>query len=118
MAPYKTAPGKTHVRATSIVLLVVVTASVSGFFMGLRETVSDTEHVHVMTTEHVATHRTSFEHDPSAVTEAMSYAQLSEVRRGPNATWENSFSKLNTNIDDLPSDVCLLYTSPSPRDRG
>jgi cytochrome c-type protein NapB len=105
MAPYKTAPGKTHVRATSIVLIVVVTASVSGFFMGLRETVSDTENVHVITTEYVETHGTSFDHDPSAVTGAVTYSQLSEVRRGPNATWENSFSKLNSNIDDLPSDV-------------
>ena len=105
MAPYKTAPGKTHVRATSIVLLIVVTASVSGFFMGLRGTVSDTEHVHVMATDHVATHSTSFDHDPAAVIGAVTYEQLSEVSRGPNSMWENSFSKLNSDIGDLPSDV-------------
>ena len=107
MAPYKSAPGQTHIRATSIVLLVVVTASVSGFFLGLRGTVSDTEHLRVVATADADSHDTSFDHDPSAITEAVTYAELSEMRRGPNANWKNSFSKLNSSIEGLPHDVDL-----------
>jgi cytochrome c-type protein NapB len=92
-------------RATSIVLLVVITASVSGFFMGLRQTNSDTEHVHVMADDDVLAHDTSCGHASSTTTEAVTYTQLSEVARGPNATWENAFSKLNADMVDLPKEI-------------
>ena len=107
MAPYKTAPEKTHIRATSIVLLVVVTASVSGFFMGLRQTVSDTKDVHVMELATVddGSHAVSFDSHPAATAQAVTYAELSGTRRGPNADWENSFSKLRSDLADLPVEV-------------
>ena len=105
MSPNTKAPAKTHVRATSIVLLVVVTASVSGFFMGLRQTVSDTKDVHLMDAEEQPAHETSFDLHAGSVMNAVSYSELSTVRRGPNATWENTFSKLSSDLGDLPENV-------------
>ena len=101
----KAAPPKTHIRATSIVLLVVVTGSVSGFFLGLRGTVSDTEGVHLMDVVHADSHDTSFDHDPSTVGDAVTYAELSDMRRGPNAMWSNEFSKLHGSIEGLSADI-------------
>lgn len=104
----QTAPAKTHVRATSIVLLVVVTGSVSGFFLGLRGTVSDTAGVHLMDVAHANSHSTtSFEHDPTMTGDTVTYAEIADLRRGPNAMWSNDFATLNSSIEDLPNDVDL-----------
>lgn len=104
MAPDNKARGKAHLRATSIVLMIAVTASVSGFFMGLRQTVSDTENVHALQASAPADahHATAFDAHASIVTQAVTYAELSEVRRSPNAQWENTFSKLRTELVDQP----------------
>lgn len=117
MARYQPDPEKKHIHATSIVLLVVVTASVSGFFMGLRGTLSETENVHLMDITNVETHSTSFDHDPTATGQAVSYEELVDVHRGPNALWTNTFSTLNTNIEGLSSDIDVETQRASRRAR-
>lgn len=101
MAPNQKASGGAHFRATSVILLIVVTVSISGFFMGLRQTVSDTRDVHEMAAPSEESHAvTAFDEHAPLATQAVSYAHLSEVRRGPNAHWDNSFSKLKTTLTE------------------
>lgn len=79
-------------KATTIVVAVVFTISVSGFFMGLRQTVSESSNETVVeeTSHHeVDTH--------SNAIPAPSYAEIGQAGYSPNSAWKSKLSDLAPN---------------------
>lgn len=90
----------TYRRAAWIIGAVVITASASGYFMGLRQTGSQlnpTRTISLAVPD--AARRAALE--TGAVPVATSYREQDRLRDGPNAAWENRLDKLVQPVTDL-----------------
>lgn len=84
-------------KTTTIVIAITLTASASGFFMGMRQTGRESKHDVLATV--ATTHATTYINDPDnrpvrRVTEAVDYISISEAGFGPNKHWTNHLSDL------------------------
>jgi len=87
----------TYRRATWIVGAILLTASVSGYFMGLRQTgsrLNPTQSVSLV----VALVETSTD---DSIQLARRYAEQNRLADGPNSTWENHVGKLVQPVVDV-----------------
>ncbi len=81
------------IKATTIVVSIVFTLSVSGFFMGMRQTVSETGRV----VTSIEVHEDSLpEHQDVHV--AVDYRDISQFGFGPNAHFKSRLRTLNSQI--------------------
>ena len=83
----------TYKKATGIFVAVLITASVSGYFMGLRQTgsqISMTRPVSLVTSESEQHAAFTDETVPTAV----AYAKENWLKEGPNANWQNRIGNL------------------------
>lgn len=78
------------IKATTIVVAIVFTVSVSGFFIGLRQTVRETETPTVEPWE--APHKPEPEHHH--VQAAVDYRRIAEAGYGPNSDFKSRLSQL------------------------
>lgn len=88
---------KLSTKATVVVVAIIFTISVSGFFMGLRQTVRETQ----ASSSNETTHSDDdvlivSQTEPGQVREAVSYAQLSTAGFSPNANWSSHLAKLTS----------------------
>lgn len=83
-------------KATTITLAVVFTVSVSGFFMGMRQTVRETKGSQQETLIEQLNQNTDDDgHNVhSDVTQAVDYRAISQAGFGPNTHWENHLGNL------------------------
>lgn len=87
----------TYRRATWIVGAILLTASVSGYFMGLRQTGS---RLNPTPSVSLAVASTEASADDS-IQLARRYAEQNRLTDGPNATWENHIGKLVQPVVDV-----------------
>ncbi|HYG36211.1 MAG TPA: nitrate reductase cytochrome c-type subunit [Clostridia bacterium] len=83
----------TYRRAAWIVGVILVTASVSGYFMGLQQTGSQLNPTPAISLVSVNEGKHSTE-DALSVKRATRYAEQHRLQDGPNADWNNALSKL------------------------
>lgn len=81
----------TYRRATWIVGAILLTASVSGYFMGLRQTGSRLNPTPSVSLAVASTENNS---EDDSIQLARRYAEQNRLTDGPNATWENHVGKL------------------------
>ncbi len=99
-------PGKSKsVKATTILVAVVFTASVSGFFMGLRQTVRET------TLAEQSTHHDHEDEQHSSVQAAVDYSQIAKAGFGPNSNFKSHLSSLRSNpVENLQTHPLFVST--------
>ncbi len=88
----------TYRRATWIVGAILLTASVSGYFMGLRQTGS---RLNPTPSVSLAVASTEQNADDDSIQLARRYAEQNRLTDGPNATWENHVGKLVQPVVDV-----------------
>jgi cytochrome c-type protein NapB len=89
----------TYRRAAWVIGTVLVTASVSGYFMGLRQTGSQLKPARTLSLVGTNTEERA-SGESRSVRVATVYAVQNRLKDGPNARWENHLSKLvQTNVD-------------------
>lgn len=81
-----------HTKATTIIVAVVLTISVSGFFMGLRQTVSETGDSSPEPTVCEPAH----DSNPHHVAMAVGYTELHKHPLGPNTGFHSRLSQLKS----------------------
>lgn len=79
-------------KAAILVVAGVFTISVSGYFMGLRQTMSETSTPAPITSQSETAHETA----PHTVATAVSYTELAQHPLGPNAGFHSRLSQLKT----------------------
>lgn len=84
------------IKATTLVLAIIATISVSGFFMGLRQSLRETDSLENRdTSTHSSKSSMPFRpSDWSHIPLARSYRELAEGKPGPNSQWTNRVSNL------------------------
>ncbi len=91
---------ETYKKAAFIVGAVLVTASVSGYFMGLRQTGSQISMTRTISLATPDPERRAIM-ESNNVPIAVSYAKQDWLREGPNAGWSNHLAKLVQTTFDL-----------------
>lgn len=91
---------ETYKKAAFIVGAVLVTASVSGYFMGLRQTGSQISMTRTISLASPDPERRAIM-ESNNVPIAVSYAKQDWLRDGPNAGWSNQLAKLVQTTFDL-----------------
>lgn len=89
-------------RGAWIVGAILVTAAVSGYFMGLRQTGSQLNPVPSISLVKPYTAR-AVAGEVSAVRVAGSYAEQRRAKEGPNANWDNHVAKITRPVADFSS---------------
>lgn len=90
----------THRRAVWILGAVIITASASGYFMGLRQTGSQLNPTRTISLVVPDAARLAVR-ESGTVPVATSYREQDRLRDGPNAAWENRLDKLVPPVRDL-----------------
>jgi nitrate reductase (cytochrome), electron transfer subunit len=83
----------TYRRAASVAGLILVTAAVSGYFMGLRQTGSQLNAARTISLVPEALAHSAWNTETAAKI-ARGYADQRRLQDGPNASWENALSSL------------------------
>ncbi|MGJ8639468.1 MAG: nitrate reductase cytochrome c-type subunit [Opitutaceae bacterium] len=92
------------IKATTIVVAIVFTISVSGFFMGMRQTVSETTYTQ-------PTAETYEDVEPHSTTQtAVDYKDIANAGFGPNANFKSRLSSL-INMPDSQGGISPLLVS-------
>lgn len=104
----------TYRRATWIFGAIVVTASASGYFMGLRQTGSQLNPVAAVSLA-VPDAARQAPREAGIVPLATGYADQDRLRDGPNAAWQNHLSKLVQPVANL---AALTNVSEADRARA
>jgi nitrate reductase (cytochrome), electron transfer subunit len=106
---------RTYRRAASVAGLILVTAAVSGYFMGLRQTGSQLNAVQTISLVPEALAHSAWNTETAAQM-AKGYAEQRRLQDGPNAGWQSDLSKLVqpaadyhalTNVTDAERSVAL-----------
>ncbi len=97
-------------KATTIIVAIVFTISVSGFFMGMRQTVSETEQSEFNTSPHAEIDTQHYSAKP-----AVDYRDISQAGFGPNADFKSKLSSLKTTLNEQSHISPLLLTEESLR---
>ena len=115
-------PGKSKsTKVTTLVVAVVFTISVSGYFMGMRQTVRETEHSSEKTQNQLvgATDNTSLKIDfqisaPDGSTDVIDYAsELDKIHKKTSTvinTHNNKFPLLSKRLNYCNSDYSVWFT--------
>ncbi|ADE53092.1 nitrate reductase cytochrome c-type subunit [Coraliomargarita akajimensis] len=104
-------PGKSKsTKATTLTLAAVFTVSVSGYFMGMRQTVRETQHSHTP----VDSHTTEVELH-STIQQAVDYRHIAQAGFGPNHNFKSQLSSLQSNFGERGDPHPLLLSAESLR---
>lgn len=99
-------------KATTIVVAIVFTISVSGFFMGMRQTVSETEHsdANAVSHEHI-------DQSHQSIQPAVDYKDIAKANFGPNTAFKSRLSSLKNNPDNQGQINPLLVSEAALREK-
>ena len=101
-------------KATTIVVAIVFTISVSGFFMGMRQTVSETADPVATAELHEAP---QYDHGQYAVKTAVDYKDIAQAGFGPNAHFKSRLSSLDSTPQVHGEISSLLVSESTLRDK-
>lgn len=88
-----------HKKAVPIIVAVLFTASVSGFFMGLRQTDRHADAQINKRQDRAVAHN---DHATNGIPTVVEYARLSQVDYKANASWSNHLDQLLETANEIP----------------
>ncbi|MGJ8649711.1 MAG: nitrate reductase cytochrome c-type subunit [Opitutaceae bacterium] len=100
------------IKATTLVVAAVFTISVSGFFMGMRQTVKETGQPVDLLTQH-----DEADHSTHSVKPAVDYSLIAEAGFGPNAHFKSQLNTLVSHPADSGHPIQLLATAAVLREK-